>query len=636
MRRVDLIKRIIKIACAVCVLAGIVVGSILGTKGDFLDSLLKGTLIGLIPAAIYAIYSLIHNGIINHKKDKERKARSAVKATAPKVVLPEGTKPEEIDPSLFAKSGNEDLHDQAFETKPVSYLMDCVKRFAKNKASIVAAAIIAVIALYAIIVPMASPRAYVNKIEYPTGFRDDHFSYVLPYNQMFAGSGFWDGTKKENKSETDYIIAINDDSNHNPVVQFYEKVVTKVGAGTSTSYKIRRDTYAVGAQLVKLNQAGYDKLVSYNDSLPDDKKMMRPIVDSQKYISEYKVELENEMASKPDTDLTPAIISDIVDKLTSYYNQNSNVWFKMTATKKNGTHSSNTFRPVLSNDKDLNSVESIYMKDSSDNYVYFENHGGEYTVRVDYFDYFSYKNGFTPYYFFGSNSSGQDIFLRLAQGTRFSLLLGIGISAINLIIGLVWGAVSGYYGGTVDLVMERVTDIISTIPSLIILTICSIQFTNNAALKAALGDGIVVLAFLVAFVYNGWIGVAGTTRMQFYRFKGQEYVLASRSLGAKDTRLIFRHILPNAIGTLVTSTVLMIPGVIFGESSLSYLGIINFSTSGLVSIGSLLSEGQTAGLQYNPHVLLFPCLIISLLEISFNLFGNGLRDAFNTTLKGSD
>ena len=124
--------------------------------------------------------------------------------------------------------------------------------------------------------------------------------------------------------------------------------------------------------------------------------------------------------------------------------------------------------------------------------------------------------------------------------------------------------------------------------------------------------------------------------MQFYRFKGQEYVLASRTLGAKDPRLIFRHILPNAAGTLVTSSVLMIPGVIFGESSLSYLGIINFTTSGLCSVGSLLNEGQLAGLSEHPHMLFFPCLVISLLMICFNLFGNGLRDAFNTTLRGSE
>ena len=169
------------------------------------------------------------------------------------------------------------------------------------------------------------------------------------------------------------------------------------------------------------------------------------------------------------------------------------------------------------------------------------------------------------------------------------------------------------------------------------MTIMQIQLTNNDQLKAAIGSaGTIILAILIAFVYNGWVGVASTTRMQFYRFKGQEYVLASRTLGARDSRIIFKHILPNAAGTLVTSSVLMIPGVIFSESSLSYLGIINFSTSGISSIGALLNEGQAASIQYYPHVLLFPAIVISLLMISFNLFGNGLRDAFNTTLRGSE
>jgi oligopeptide transport system permease protein len=284
-----------------------------------------------------------------------------------------------------------------------------------------------------------------------------------------------------------------------------------------------------------------------------------------------------------------------------------------------------------------NNPVDIYLRDDSGNPVYYELRNGTYNVRVDYLDYARFSLGFDPHFLFGANASGQDIFLRLASGARFSLLLGVAISAINFIIGLIWGAVSGYYGGAVDMAMERVTDIIANVPSIIILSICSIQFTNNIELKASIGQGgIVLLAFLVAFVYSGWVGVAGTTRMQFYRFKGQEYVLASRTLGAKDRRLIFRHILPNAIGTLVTSSVLMIPGVIFSESSLSYLGIIDFSTSGMSSIGTLLNEGQSAGLQYNPHVLLFPCIIISLLMICFNLFGNGLRDAFNTTLKGAE
>ena len=124
-------------------------------------------------------------------------------------------------------------------------------------------------------------------------------------------------------------------------------------------------------------------------------------------------------------------------------------------------------------------------------------------------------------------------------------------------------------------------------------------------------------------------------RTQFYRFKNQEYILAARTLGARDLRLMFRHILPNSLGTIITGTILIIPSVIFSESMLSYLHIINLETSGLTSIGTMLSNGQ-AYLSSYPHILFFPALFISLLMISFNLFGNGLRDAFNPSLRGVD
>ena len=121
--------------------------------------------------------------------------------------------------------------------------------------------------------------------------------------------------------------------------------------------------------------------------------------------------------------------------------------------------------------------------------------------------------------------------------------------------------------------------------------------------------------------------------MQFYRFKNQEYVLVARTLGARDSRVMFKHIFPNSIGTIITGAVLTIPGVIFSESTLSYLGIINLQTSALTSVGTMLSQGQ-GYLQTFPHIILFPAIFISLLMISFNLFGNGLRDAFNPSLRG--
>lgn len=544
-----------------------------------------------------------------------------------------------LDKSLFEElPDHSGLHDQAFETKPVSYLRDCFNRFSKNKASIVAGIIILLIALFAIIIPMASPKAHVSSKDYPNGYQDVNFKYVLPYNAMFKGSGFWDGTEIRPYSEADYLIKKNDDSNHSPFVKLESTTVTQIGAVKSTTYNVRVDTYAVGCKIVKISPEEYERIVNYdneqaskNDSY---KRILHPLIDSESYIERYKLQLADDGANEN-------TINNIIDQVQMYYNQNPNCYYEVIARRigkeKPYTWNQNNIIPVTNGTGDDRTFNPIYLKDASGNYVYAKFANGQYTVRVDYFDYFTFENGFEPYYFFGANELGQDIFLRLAEGTRFSLLLGVIISAINFIIGLIWGAISGYYGGTVDLVMERITDIIANIPSIIILTICSIQFTNNLELRASLGEaGIIILSFLIAFVYSGWTGVASTTRMQFYRFKGQEYVLASRTLGAKDRRLIFRHILPNAIGTLVTSSVLMIPSVIFSESSLSYLGIINFSTSGLCSIGTLLSEGQAAGLKTYPHVLLFPCIIISLLMISFNLFGNGLRDAFNTSLKGAD
>ena len=138
--------------------------------------------------------------------------------------------------------------------------------------------------------------------------------------------------------------------------------------------------------------------------------------------------------------------------------------------------------------------------------------------------------------------------------------------------------------------------------------------------------------FILALTLTGWIGTESITRSQFYRYRGREYVLASKTLGAKAPRLIFRHILPNAIGTIVTSSVLIIPSVIFNEATISYLGL---GFQGMSSLGVILSRYQDTLRQF-PYQLAVPAIIIALLMICFNLFGNGLRDAFNPSLKGTD
>ncbi len=167
-------------------------------------------------------------------------------------------------------------------------------------------------------------------------------------------------------------------------------------------------------------------------------------------------------------------------------------------------------------------------------------------------------------------------------------------------------------------------DIMASIPMMVVITL----------LKYHLNVSHIVILF-VAFFITGWTGMAGRTRMQFYRFKNQEYVLVAKTLGAKDSRIMFKHIFPNAIGTLITSCVLVIPSVIFSETTLSYLGIVNLNTGSLTSVGSLLATGQNFLFTY-PHMILYPSIFISLLMLSFNLFGNGLRDAFNPSLRGTD
>ena len=227
-----------------------------------------------------------------------------------------------------------------------------------------------------------------------------------------------------------------------------------------------------------------------------------------------------------------------------------------------------------------------------------------------------------PTFLFGTDNMGRDMFKLVFNGLRFSILLGICTTAINIVIGLIWGAVSGYFGGWVDIVMERVCEILGGIPWVVVMTLILINKPDNFPTIIMVG---------IALCTTGWLGTAGLTRTQFYRFKDREYILAARTLGAKDGRLIFRHILPNAIGTLITSSVLMIPSVIFSEASLSYLKLVN----GMQGFGSTLSENQAFMTTY-PYLILFPSVVMALVMISFNLFGNGLRDAFNPSLKGGE
>lgn len=225
-----------------------------------------------------------------------------------------------------------------------------------------------------------------------------------------------------------------------------------------------------------------------------------------------------------------------------------------------------------------------------------------------------------PKFLFGTDVSGFDLFKRAFAGLRTSLLLGVCSFAFCFPFGLVYGAIGGYFGGNVDIVMFRFTEILGSVPWTVVMTLCILHLGNNFG------------TFILAICLTGWIGTAGRTRSQFYRFKGREYVLASRTLGSSDMRLIFKHILPNAMGTIITSSAFMITSSIYTEASLAYL---NLGLQGKQSFGVMMSSNQQYLAVY-PNLVIFPAVIMALMMISFNLFGNGLRDAFNPSLKGSE
>lgn len=238
-------------------------------------------------------------------------------------------------------------------------------------------------------------------------------------------------------------------------------------------------------------------------------------------------------------------------------------------------------------------------------------------VEVDYYKY----TGCAETFWLGSDYLGRDLWTRLWRGARVSLFIAFLSVACNVFIGIIYGSISGYYGGFTDIIMMRITEILAAIPRIVILTL----FIMVA------GTG--MFSIIMALIIKGWIGTARRVRAQFFRYKNYEYVLAARTLGIKDMSLIFRHILPNAIGPVITASMIAVPGAIFAESFLAFIGL------GLQapepSIGVLLAQGQRVLLSF-PTQALFPGLLISILMIAFNLFANGLRDAFNPTLRGAE
>ena len=608
------------------------------------------------------------------------------------------------------------IMDKKLETKPTTFLKDAFRRFCKNKSSVVAAIILAILIAMTILVPWLSPHN-IDNVRTAEKF--------LAPKLFKAGTGFWDGTREKTHIVYDAVNGVPALSDKYSAAAIKQSLISltvspepelidsasQYGTGgvivLATDAAVNDKDVFLSSKPVDFTDKGaytldvvFDEEEGVSDSKqgeyciylkmgerPEDRIMIREFsrdysplsfnisqamkdkgissvtgqivfevrstADAIRYILIESVKLSGGERAK-NKDVLEEVSFDDATVMINNADKNSLGYWSCSGRK--GIHNSEIFYcdyvidtyMLVYGDADLVTYSATELNNWIDQgwCTYDYTVGPESFVRltddcpVDFVESQSAmkvtkklssitargwnyrKMGYDkmPSFILGTDASGLDLFKRAFAGLRTSLILGVCTAAFCFLFGLVWGSVSGYFGGNVDLFMERFCEILGGVPWIVVMTLCILHLGNN------------IFTFFLALCMTGWMGTAARTRTQFYRFKGREYVLASRTLGATDKRLIFKHILPNSMGTIITASVFMITSVIFSEATLAYL---NLGLQGVQSFGVMMAGNQQY-LAIYPNLVIFPAAILALMEISFNLFGNGLRDAINPSLKGSD
>ena len=223
-----------------------------------------------------------------------------------------------------------------------------------------------------------------------------------------------------------------------------------------------------------------------------------------------------------------------------------------------------------------------------------------------------------PLYWFGSDDLGRDVFCRVWWGARISLSIGFAAAILDGAIGVAWGSIAAYFGGWVDELMMRICDVLHAIPTLLMVLLLTVY----------MGSGLKTIFLTLALI--GWINMARITRAQILQIKQSDYILSAKAIGASTTRIVARHLIPNALGPILATVTLTIPAAIFMEAFLSFLGL--GLQAPYASWGVMINEGIGA-MEFYPWRLLFPSILITLTMLSFNIVGNALRDALDPRLR---